>query len=272
MLEQDISIPESLVPRYDLSHVEIKSLTNDLLAERSESLVAQSQIVIFEAGSNSAYTNIGRYIERVVFEESFGNDTQEMVREYGPYEAASLFFIAIDTAEAEPVGVIRIIENSPAGLKTLNDVQNPPFSISFDSVVSAHSIDDMDNVWDIGTAAVLPCYRFSDKGSPSLMLYASGIRQANILGIEHVVSLVDDKAYRNMTQNIGIPFQPLADALPASYLGSKLSHAAYGRVDEFIPSIIEKMKATADTGLGKRISPIVMKYLFEDNTIPTRNT
>ncbi|HUO41006.1 MAG TPA: hypothetical protein VMU34_25595, partial [Mycobacterium sp.] len=111
------------------------------------------------------FANIARQVEREVFEDSWGNDAANMKDEYGPYDESSLFFLALDTHEQEPAGVIRMIRNSPAGLKTLVDlddsIKSPiaPIPVPIGQVMSYHGIDDLDRCWDGATAVVRQRYR-----------------------------------------------------------------------------------------------------------------
>src|SRR5262245_60447536 len=58
---------------------------------------------------HSPYSDLARGLECTVFEEHFGNDPEVMTAAYGPYEAASFFFLVVDRAAMAAVGVLRAI-------------------------------------------------------------------------------------------------------------------------------------------------------------------
>lgn len=223
---------ESLTACYEVSPDELSTLTRELLDERAANVPNTRQYVTIETNGSSKYANIGRQIERVVFEQAFGNDAEQMRKEYGPYEEASTFFISIDRGLGKATGVLRVIGNSPQGLKTLNDVQNEPFAISTDEVAQRHRIVDFDKAWDVGTIAVLPECR-SGEGPVSVQLYRAMYKSALEHGIDHLVSIIDDKPLQKLKEYLAIPFVPLAGSQPKPYLGSEKSQAVYGYVPEF---------------------------------------
>lgn len=256
---ESYSESEDSFSRYDLSQDEAYQLTANLIKERAENLPENSQYITFEINGDDKYSNIGRYIERAVFEEAFGNDAEEMDREYGPYDSVSRFFISVDSVNSKPVGVIRVIQNSPAGLKTLNDVRNEPFNLSTDKIKSFYGIDDLNQVWDIGTIAALP-ENIASKGISSIQLYRATYMSAIKHNVKHWVSVVDDMALKMMKTRFGLPFEPLADSEPAPYLGSDKSYAVYA----YVPDFYEKMSVY----MSSKTSPlgrIVMKNLVLGN-------
>ncbi len=133
---------------YDLPDTERDRMTREYLATKS--VDDRARFVCFEIDGADPYANIARQIEREVFFASWGNDAATMQREYGPYEESSVFFLAIDTDAAAPAGVLRMIRNSPAGLKTIVDLDDSekspiaPISIPVKTVQAQHGIDDLD--------------------------------------------------------------------------------------------------------------------------------
>ena len=51
--------------------------------------------------------SLARHVERVVFDEAFGNSPDQLDVEYGKYERSSLFFCVIDHRRRLPVGMAR---------------------------------------------------------------------------------------------------------------------------------------------------------------------
>ena len=235
------------INRYDIDTEQVRDLTRTLLAEQPP--VVDENFICYQLDGASTLSDIGRYVERVVFEDAFGNDASEMKEEYGAYEDDSVFYVTIDQAAAMPVGVLRVIKQGEAGLKTLNDLLEMMPELTLDMIYERHAIAQDEEVWDVGTVAVLPEYRDkSGKGSAaSVQLFRALYLDAMNHDVKHMVSVIDRKAHQKLTGFLGVPFVPLADLKPFSYLGSKKSRAVYGRVDSFY----EKMSARPKGPIGR---------------------
>lgn len=224
-------------PSYQLNDTEVAELSRLLLSERPTNL--SDRFVAYEFSGTDPYSNLGRAIESKVFDDTFGNNVDDMQREYGPYETASSFFVVMDQKKQKPVGALRIIRNSEAGLKTLNDIAGEPLNIPTEKFKQFHQVEDLDACWDVGTVAVLPEFRTNELKSalskhpqPNIMLYRSLYAKARYEGIDHFVSIIDSKAQRGL-KLLGVPFVPVNDSEPFSYLDSASSTALYGYVPEF---------------------------------------
>ena len=97
------------------------------LRERCAALVDRSGSTqpfgLHVVASTDPAAELGRVVERVVFEEFFDNSPELLDEEYEPYEPASMFLCVIDQRRLVPAGVMRLIVPSPAGLKTLDDIE-----------------------------------------------------------------------------------------------------------------------------------------------------
>jgi hypothetical protein len=249
-------LAHSYEPRYDLDDSEMQELSRTLLEERDPG--AADKVVCYRLERGSAYENVARSVEREVFEKYFGNTSEQMLEEYGPYEDQSVFFLSIDQELGQPAGVLRVIENGPAGLKTLNDLENAPAEvprISALDVQSYHDIESFDDCWDVGTVAVRKPYRSDTLTSVQLYraLYVSALDQ----NIEHFVSIIDHKPYVKMTDYLGIPFVPMLNSEPFPYLGSPASHAVYGDVSEFYPKMNRKRYTVRGALARSALRPLV---------------
>lgn len=233
MTEHDGGSVERFTPSYELSEESRAALTYALLSRKDiERVPEQYPFVTVELDGHSRFSNIARHIERVEFEKRFGNNTATMEQEYGPYEAASRFFLTIDRSNGVACGALRIIEDSPAGLKTLNDVTGEDFQIDIDHAFMTHGIEAATDVWDVATVAVPESYQ-GGKQAISVRLYRAMYVSSINHGIKHLVSLVDDRALRNIKDRVGIPFIPFDNAKPGPYLGSPLTHAVYEYLPDF---------------------------------------
>jgi hypothetical protein len=215
---------------YDLSESETKDLTEEFLSTKT--VAVAERFVCYEIDGADRFANIARQIEREVFEDTFGNDPAMLTNEYRPYEESSLFFLMVDTQAREPAGVLRMIRNSPAGLKTLVDMEDPtktPTAVRTDDVRSFHGIDDLDRCWDGATSAVRRRYRRRLATVHVDVLrcwYAAALRE----DVEHFVSILDAPVYKVARDFLGVPLVALADTPPFTYMDAPNSQAVYARV------------------------------------------
>lgn len=232
---------------YDMSLEEVQSLGRQLLEQRPPAV--NDRYVCYEIDGDDPFADIGRFVERDRFEEAFNNTPGEMHREYAPYENASTFFISMDVERYTPAGALRIIWNSDAGLKTVNDVGGPPLHLTSERIQQEHSIASFDDTWDIGTVATIHGY---PPGRASLQLYRGAYLAAMRENIQHVVSVIDTNVLPGLTNSLGFPFVSLAGTPAFEYLGSKSSQAVYGHVPEFYDNITNHQKL-ADRRLAERV-------------------
>ena len=247
--------------RYDLDMAQMQELTERLLAEREPR--SDDRIVCYRLEQGSPYENVARTIECEVFEKFFGNNAEEMADEYGPYEPQSIFFLSVDQFSKQPAGVLRVIENGPAGLKTLTDLEtseDPAVPhLSPNDVQVHHEIESLDTCWDVGTVAVRKEYRASraEAQETSVQLYRALYTAALESGVDHFVSIIDARPYDKMTNYLGIPFVPMAGSEPFSYLGSEKIYADYGEVRKFYEKMNRKRKTVRGFMARKALGPLV---------------
>ncbi|OYN76153.1 hypothetical protein [Mycolicibacterium sphagni] len=225
---------------YELDQHELDHLTRSLIAAYPLAVPADTQpYVCYRVDGGSRFANIGRHIEREVFDEHFGNDSAVMNREYGPYDVpgASTFFISVDRAKGAPTGVMRMIQNNAAGFKTLNDLSDPRKSsqtIASEQIFSYYGITDPATCWDGATIAVRKIYRGTGK-YVGIMRYLT--RSSYLYGMEnglhHVFTILDKRFKDQATKYLGIPYTPLAGLEAMEYLGSQQSYPMYCYYPEF---------------------------------------
>jgi hypothetical protein len=248
---------EDQTPSYDSSAEQVQLLTDQLLQKYSERLpgAESRRYVAIEVPGTSLYANIGRHIERTVFEESFGNDAERMAKEYGAYEQASTFFISIDQVTKHATGALRTIANSEEGLKSWDDATEH-FGLDVDKALQHQGLKDLDMIWDVGTIAVLPEFR-EKAGSVSILLERAMYLSAQAHKVQSLISIVDDGPLvkmRSTWRGVGIPFKPLPGTKAQPYLGSKKSHAVYG----YVPDFYEKMSHHRESFRGRMIAKYVL--------------
>jgi hypothetical protein len=247
--------------RYDLSFDQVRRDVSDFLTRVD---LLPGRFVVVVVGPDHQLSAAARSVERVAFEEKFGNDAKAMQVEYGDYESASRFIVVLDRGEQLPAGVLRFIEDGGAGLKALNDA---PAHIggTVAQIRAYHGIGGDEVARDIGTLAVLPQYR----GSRSAFMVSSLLYRAVYLvfhqqGVKHVVAMIDGGAYRNL-KTIGVPFVPMFGSAPFEYLGATDNRALYGDFHQLIPAMSEKaaeLRQQARLGLRDVCRPNLKRLVF----------
>jgi hypothetical protein len=232
--------------RYDLTDDELAALTTELIASKPTAI--DDQVVCYRLSGRSRFSDIARTVECKVFDEAFpGNDAAFMSREYGPYDQASFFFLSADRGEKAPIGVLRIIRHSPAGLKTLNDLarSESPVPLSDKDIKRYHRIETLDRVWEVGTFAILSNYRRTGL-SASLQLYRGMYATALEEGIDHLIAIFDKAPLLAVNGYLSIPVVPLCGSDYFSYLGSTESRAIYGYIPGFEPVVSQRLREIDD--------------------------
>ena len=201
-------------------------------AERSEQLRHTSlALEVLEPGDPRAA--LARQLEAEVLEEFFGNTPEELAEEYGDYEAASVFLLMYDREAQKPAGMLRLIRNSPKGLKTVNDIESDapgyPWHQSVDEVLERnHLAFDRDRVLDIGTVAIAPDYRGRrDSSDVSYGLYRGLYTYSRSVDCQAWVGILDDNFLKYTQEQMGGPFRTFEGLGSGSYIGSEASTPIY---------------------------------------------
>jgi hypothetical protein len=254
---------------YDLPESATGKLTHEFLSTKTIATPESpsDRFRCFEIEGSDPFANIARQVERATFEDAFGNDPVCMTNEYGPYEESSLFFLAIDTQLRTPAGALRVIRNSPAGLKTLVDMEDStktPTAVPTAEVMRHHGIDDLNRCWDGATAANRPQYRRRLTTIHVKLLgacYAAAIRE----NITHYVSIQDAPVYRLVRRFLGSHVVPLANTPPFTYMNAPNSQAVYSRIFSS-PSSPDALR-----GVNRRLSEKFREF-SGDSSVPGSNT
>ncbi|RYP28349.1 hypothetical protein DL767_007254 [Monosporascus sp. MG133] len=212
------------IVKYTLSEEELCRLSQRLLTEQPPSV--NERFVCYMVDGTAETSNLARHVERVVFEERFGLDDAAMTRLYGPYEAASSFFLVVDRLNARPAGAARIGRNCEAGFLTLNDASRM-VGVSLEAFRAHYNVSNMDEVWDLGTTVVLKEYRAIDNHLVSQICYRCLWARAMHEGIKHYVTILDGDIRRTFAL-VGLPFEPLIGTGEVYHEGSKDSMFMYG--------------------------------------------
>lgn len=247
--------------RYSLKPEQIKQAITALLAEQPPK--TSDRIVCYRTGTDDL-DNVARTIERQVFEKSFGNDAAVMDDIYGKYEDASDFFLSIDQYTKQPVGALRIIDDSQVESMTLEDLPESAMTKSREQIMADHKIDSLDTCWDIGTVAVLPGYRTKDNGA-AIQLYRAMYVDAMKHDVSHILAIINKRVYDKMTDYLGIPFVQLSGTDTFDYEGSDENVAVCGYVPDFYPKMRRHSRTLKGFLARKALKSLV--YGKNDDTI-----
>ena len=227
--------------RYDLPAKEIRRISSREIARRPGS----GRFVSVVAGPDTPLADVGRTLERQVFEESFGNDSAVMAQEYGPYEQQSLFFVVLDRRAGVPAGVARVIQDDGPRVKTIVDAPSH-IGVSVDEISAFHGLAG-GRVWDFATVAVLPEYRGRSSLVVSSLLYRTFVVAGRRAGTEHAVAMLDRVAWRNI-RLVGVPVAQLADSEPFAYLGSAENRAIHSDFAAIEPAVARQARQLRQPG------------------------
>ena len=222
-------------PDYDISEEEAHALCSEFLASQEHKPSEKFGCYILQG--TDRFSDLARFVESTVFYDTFQNTPEVMAKEYGPYEPASRFYLVIDQEAKIPVGVMRAIENSSAGLKSLNDLEKTPLGITKEQIYDRFHIDP-EKCIDVGTLAVLPEYRGRKANYiPTLLLYRTLYVDALAdPRFDHAITIIDERAERGL-RTLKLPFKPI-DERSFSYLDSPKSRVLYGVTKDFFPTVI----------------------------------
>ena len=170
-----------------LEQRELRALTGELCVPEGE-----EPFGAYLFGPDEPGAELGRHLERQVFLEAFGNTVEDLAREYARYEKSSLFIVIVDHVRRLPAGVIRVVTPSPAGLKSLNDLE-AGWGESADIMMQRTGLDfEPDKIWDVATLAVPPEYRGrATQGLVTMGLYQTLTMGARSIGVELLVAILD---------------------------------------------------------------------------------
>jgi hypothetical protein len=154
--------------------------------------------------------------EASVFLKTYGNTAEHLAEEYGPFAAASVF-IGIYEPGGDAVGAVRLIRPTELGLKTLQDVAGPPWSLDVSRMARAARLD-LDRTWDFTTlGARRGLRRWSTLVSAGLFHGLVQTVRAN--DIASAVMMIDERV-RGLLALAGMTGHTMPGAHTTSYLGS----------------------------------------------------
>jgi hypothetical protein len=209
----------------DVVRAELAELVDELTAVRAPT----QPFGVYVCRPDERGAELGRFVERGVFLEVFGNTTEQLSHEYDHYEPGSVFLTVVDHARRVPCGMMRVLVPSPAGFKSLDDTF-VGWGVPLDELLAR--VDDqwdLDRVWDLATLAVAPEYR----GDAALGLVTQALLQTVTMmgeawGLDRYVAILDVPVLRMLQWRIGRPFGAFPGVDAREYLGSAASMPVWG--------------------------------------------
>ena len=168
--------------------------------------------------------------EAEVFLTWYGNTSQQLFEEYSPYADDSLFMAVVDRY-GTALGAARLIVPVHGHVKTLDDVEGPPWNVDRQRVADAADLDT-DRTWDLATLGV----RHGRTGTNLMVaaaLYHGLFLAYRANGFRSIVAVIDQKV-RALTDAIGMVLHTLPGTFPTTYLGSPESTPVYGHCADLL--------------------------------------
>lgn len=241
---------------YELDAAEVAKLSEELLLELGDKIPSNLPYVCVQLDGASPFSNLARTLEATVFDHDLNDNVQDVKEDYKDYETSSFFYVIMDISKKTPVGTMRIIQNGPAGLQTLNTLSGEPYYIPQGAVESDYRVD-INKTWDIGTIAISEEYRRGDTPESiqanyfvSGLLYRALLKGLNEADADAFISMIDVTDPKRNTlrklRSIGIPFADIYDAPPKAYSNGK----EYQPVIAYLADVVGSMTQHAESELA----------------------
>jgi hypothetical protein len=162
--------------------------------------------------------------EAEVFHHWFGNTRDQLDEEYAPYEDFSVFLAVTDHLGDVMAQARLIAPGSPAGLKTLNDIQEKPWEIDGHRSAAAAGLD-LKTTWEIATIGSTRRASFNQIRY-ALAIYRGFGLIAEMNGMTGYVAILDNRVRAQLSM-LGVEHYTLPGTHAAPYLGSAASTPVY---------------------------------------------
>jgi microcompartment protein CcmK/EutM len=222
----------------------------EILAGHVENLVdtekidAGKEFVVTVIDGSDPAADLARSLEYGEFWREFKNDYWTMEKEYAPYDSASTFIVALKGGN--PVGLMRLIMNGPAGLKTLNDVAVPNVGWGTDMLVAINEglaartdlpVDDRrtstDLIADVASIAVRPDYRrYPEAHTINAAVMRAGMIATLNSGRRDFIAVMAEVPLGVYDKKFDRPVSRIAGLGKKNYLGVD-SYPVYGALTDY---------------------------------------
>jgi hypothetical protein len=248
---------ETFESRYDMNEQEVKDTVGKYLSRPD---LPRRRFVGISVRGDEPLSNIARWLEGQVFQDTFGHDTSEMVDMYGSVETDSTFLLVLDRRSKLPAGVMRLVGGNAAYTLTLAEASDYiPYSV--EQIRLFHNIQEDEKAWDVATMAIAKPYRgklFSQVAVSGMLERMFGML-GDQEGIVHVFTMLDAKA-RKSIDGVGIPFREMHGHPGAfQYKDSPATYALYGRYADFRISLSEKHYEVKSESIIRNVAKMGVK-------------
>lgn len=219
----------------DLAREELREMASGVIDAAGDPTEAFGMYVF---GADEQASMLARHVERVVFDQWFGNSPELLDAEYGPYEASSVFLTIIDHRRRLPAGMARITFPSPIGFKTLHDIEaiwHQPVA----DVLGRTGLEwDLTRVCDVLGIAIMPEYR----GKATDGLLTVSVLQFVVQSLLHIggrygITEIDTVVLEYLQASISHPYQQFPGLEPVRYLDSPSTVPVYVDLEEWMPRL-----------------------------------
>jgi hypothetical protein len=184
---------------------------------------------------------LARSLEREVFLETFGNTPELMAEEYEAYEPSSVLVCVLDHARRVPAGMVRVVFDSSAGLKTIADLDRV-WQRPAETLLDKAGIDrERQTVIDIATMAIGAEYRGAKaNGLISLALYRGQMLAMLESRTDVFIATLDLIVLDLLQQRCADPFTRFDGCEPLRYLDSPSSLPVYCHMEPWGRRLAER--------------------------------
>jgi len=152
-----------------------------------------------------------RDCEADVFLQWYGNTRAQLVDEYGPYERDSVFLAVVDEHD-DVMACGRLLTGATGQLKTIVDVQRPPWAVDAPRAAAAVGID-LTSTWDLATMGVRPGI---GQGAHRIAftLYHGFTTAIRVNQVGAMIAILDGRVHQ-LVASAGVHLQALPGTTPA---------------------------------------------------------
>ncbi len=162
-------------------------------------------------------------------------DTRDLLDEaYGPYQDQTCF-LTLHHATDGVVGFCRLILPGPLPLKTIVDIDRPPWNVDGHRAAAAAGVD-VSRTWDIATLGMR--HQILGAGSVAAAALYHGLILATRANEIPWLTAIIDRRVRSLLSSIGLPLQALPGTQAESYMGSPACAPVYTH----LPSILDAQR------------------------------
>lgn len=164
--------------------------------------------------------NTARGIEANVFvKKGYLSSEEKHKEEYAPYEASSKFLLLQQGGpQGLPIGSLRAIYPSPAGFKTINDIEAEHLQLDKSGQEILRGIPP-DQMLEAGTVCVVPeLWHALDTTEASIPMYGGLVGLTRLAGVPFVIASFDEEYFGRFSRIFGPDCRALGPAV--NYMGT----------------------------------------------------